>query len=61
MTEAMSTLRISRSTFYKLIQSGKIAAFKVGRRTLVAETELHRFLEDQVIEAAERRRRRSAR
>ena len=43
-TEACKYLRISRPTFLKLIEEGKIRAQKIGRGWKVLRSELDRFL-----------------
>lgn len=43
-TEACKYLRISRPTFLKLIEEGKIRAQKIGRGWKVLRIELDRFL-----------------
>ena len=43
-TEACKYLRISRPTFLKLIEEGRIRAQKIGRGWKVLRTELDRFL-----------------
>ena len=42
--DAAETLGIGRSTLYNLISSGQITAVKIGRRTLVAQDELERYV-----------------
>ncbi len=38
-------LGVGRTTVYELIQARELRAFKVGNRTLIAETELTRFVQ----------------
>ena len=40
IAEACNLLRISRSFVWKLIADGKIRTIKIGRRTLIARSEL---------------------
>lgn len=42
--EAAQVLGIGRSTLYELIANKKIATIKIGRRTLVAQDELERYV-----------------
>lgn len=44
--EAARRLGISRSAIYELMKEGRLRAFKVGTRTLIAEEELVRFVAD---------------
>lgn len=44
INSACYRLGIGRSKLYELIQSGEIKPFKVGRRTLILEAELQRFI-----------------
>lgn len=45
--EAAKMLGVPRSSFWKLLQDGEIASFKIGRLRMVAMSELRRFIEDQ--------------
>lgn len=40
------SLGIGRSSLYLLIAEGKIATVKIGRRTLIREDEITRYVED---------------
>ena len=42
--DAAEVLGIGRSTLYELIAEKKIAAIKIGRRTLIAQDELERYV-----------------
>jgi excisionase family DNA binding protein len=42
--EACNRLSISKSYFYMLLKRGEIRVVKLGRRTLVPEAELQRYL-----------------
>ncbi|MEA0858482.1 excisionase family DNA-binding protein [Xanthomonas campestris pv. campestris] len=42
--EACAALSIGRSTFYQLAGSGRLSLIKLGKKTLVARTELDRFV-----------------
>ncbi len=42
--EACTRLKIGRTTFYKLIGSGELRALKFGKKTLIAEEELDRWI-----------------
>jgi excisionase family DNA binding protein len=48
LTQAATRLGIGKSTLYSLIDAREIHAFKVGIRTLVAETELQRFIQQRM-------------
>jgi excisionase family DNA binding protein len=43
--EVMLALGLCRDTVYKLLNSGKLPARKIGRRTVVLVTDLERYLE----------------
>lgn len=43
--EAFRRIGIGRSKGYQLIAAGELHVVKIGRRTLIAETELQRFVE----------------
>ncbi|QNK00727.1 helix-turn-helix domain-containing protein [Dyella telluris] len=49
---ACARLGISRSSLYELMGSGKLKNFHVGRRVLIAESELQRFVDEAMQEAA---------
>lgn len=49
---AAKAIGVGRTTFYELIANGSIRTFKVGVRTLVPETELHRFVAERMATAA---------
>jgi excisionase family DNA binding protein len=44
IAEALTLLGISRPTLYKMIAARKLRVFKIGRRTLVPESELQRIV-----------------
>lgn len=46
--DACQRLGVSRTTLYELMASGQIRNFKVGARTLIPESELHRFVADKI-------------
>ncbi len=43
--EAAIALGVSRSTVYRMVSSGQLAVVKVGRRTLVAKSDLDALLQ----------------
>ena len=43
--ETCKILRISKPTLYRLFNSGKLSHLKIGRKPLVRESEIHRFLD----------------
>jgi excisionase family DNA binding protein len=45
VAEALVRLSLSRDTFYRLIREGKLSARKVGRKTLILDSDLRAFLE----------------
>lgn len=40
-------IAVSRSTLYELIKAGEIRPIKLGRRTIIARSELDRFLDSK--------------
>lgn len=44
VTEGAQRLGIGRSMMYELLARGEVAAVKIGRRTLIADTELVRYV-----------------
>lgn len=46
--DASKRLGVGRSTLYELISSGKLRIFKIGSRTLIPESELQRFVAEQL-------------
>ena len=44
VTEVCAQTGLGRDTVYNAIRSGKLVARKLGRRTLITEKDLHRFL-----------------
>lgn len=47
ITQVAEYLKISEITTYKLVQEGKISAFKVGRHWRVMKQDLKEFIEKQ--------------
>jgi len=45
VNEAAAALRLSRATFYKLLNSGAVRAVKSGKRTLVSTKALREYAE----------------
>lgn len=45
-------LGIGRSLLYELIKNGRIRSIKIGSRTLVPESELQRFVAEQLEQTA---------
>jgi excisionase family DNA binding protein len=44
VSEVCAQLKIGRTTFYKLVGSGDLKALKSGKKTLVAEDEVARWI-----------------
>ncbi len=51
VAEVAGLLRVSNMTVYRLIQSGQIAAVRVGRSYRIRETDVDRYLADQYTQA----------
>lgn len=45
--EAATTLRIGRTTMYRLIKSGAINSIKIGKKILIPAIYLQRFIEER--------------
>ncbi|MGW6407392.1 helix-turn-helix domain-containing protein [Streptomyces vinaceus] len=52
VAEAMAALRISRPKLYDLIRSGALPSFTIGRARRIPADSLHRFIHNQIEEAA---------
>lgn len=50
--DAAQVLGIGRSTLYELISEKKITAIKIGRRTLIAQDELERYVRSLTVVSA---------
>lgn len=50
--DAAQVLGIGRSTLYELIAEKKITAIKIGRRTLIAQDELERYVRSLTVVSA---------
>ncbi len=46
VNEALDVLRISRPTLYRLINEGSLKPVHIGKRTLLEEKELQRFINE---------------
>lgn len=46
VSEACAIAGIRRTSLYKAIRAGQLCAIKIGRRTLIAAADLHRWLDD---------------
>jgi excisionase family DNA binding protein len=46
--EAAQSLGVSRPTIYKLLAEGQLASFTIGRRRLIARSELERLVSGEV-------------
>lgn len=49
--EGAELLGMPRSSFWRMLKEGHIASFKIGRRRMVATSELRRFIDRQAAEA----------
>jgi excisionase family DNA binding protein len=50
--DACRRIGCGRTTIYELLASGAIRAIKIGNRTLIPESELQRFVQTRLSEAA---------
>jgi len=51
VAEVARALRVSNMTVYRLIQSGELAALRVGRSYRINEADLDRFLAERYTQA----------
>ena len=51
VAEVASQLRVSNMTVYRLIQSGQLAAVRVGRSYRIRDADVDRYLADQYTQA----------
>lgn len=51
VAEVAASLRVSNMTVYRLIQSGQMAAVRVGRSYRIREADVDRYLADQYTQA----------
>ncbi|MBE2212120.1 MAG: helix-turn-helix domain-containing protein [Xanthomonadaceae bacterium] len=47
IADAANAIGIGKSTLWRLIAKGEIKAFPVGRRTLITEEEIKRFVREK--------------
>lgn len=48
VTAACERLGVGKTTIYELIKAGEIRPFKIGRKTLIPETDLQRVIATRV-------------
>jgi excisionase family DNA binding protein len=46
VNESLDRLNIGRTAFYQLVKAGQLRTVTLGRRRLVAESEIDRFIRD---------------
>jgi excisionase family DNA binding protein len=51
VTEVAATLRVSNMTVYRLINTGSLAAVRIGRSFRIREDDLNRYLTQQYTKA----------
>ncbi|HWD53158.1 MAG TPA: helix-turn-helix domain-containing protein [Acidimicrobiales bacterium] len=51
VTEVASTLRVSNMTVYRLINTGSLAAVRIGKSFRIREDDLNRYLAQQYTKA----------
>ena len=51
VAEVAGQLRVSNMTVYRLIQSGQLAAVRIGRSYRIRESDVDRYLADQYTQA----------
>lgn len=47
--ESLERLKVSRTTFYDLVKTGRLATVKIGRSRRVSQAELERFIGRQTV------------
>jgi excisionase family DNA binding protein len=51
--EVAGTMRVSNMTVYRLIKSGQLPAFRVGKNYRIRESDVNRYLTDQSVRVEE--------
>jgi excisionase family DNA binding protein len=51
VAEVAATLRVSNMTVYRLINTGSLAAIRIGKSFRIREDDLHRYLAEQYTKA----------
>ena len=51
VAEVARSLRVSNMTVYRLVRSGKLPAFQVGRGYRLRESDVRKFLDDRLMDA----------
>ena len=51
--EVAGTMRVSNMTVYRLIKSGQLPAFRVGKNYRIRESEVNRYLTEQSVRVEE--------
>jgi len=46
--EVAEYLKVTRQTVHRLMKSGKLKAFKIGRSTRILRTEVEKFIEERM-------------
>jgi excisionase family DNA binding protein len=59
VNQTMGILSLGRTSIYKLVKSGELPAFKLGRRTLIAASDITALVNKLQKEAETKRQRRS--
>ena len=52
INDSCRRLGIGRTLLYEIVKSGQIRTIKIGNRTLIPESELHRFVNAQLEKAS---------
>lgn len=52
IAQAGDALSVSRTTIYKLMDSGQIRSLKIGDRRVIPSEEIRRFVEDRMATSA---------
>ena len=51
VSEVAATMRVSNMTVYRLINSGQLAAVRVGKNYRIRESDVTRYLSDRAVKA----------
>jgi excisionase family DNA binding protein len=51
ISDVCRRLSIGKTTFHELVNGGQLRVFKIGKKTLIPESEIQRFVADRLAQA----------